>query len=355
MNKLELSQRDEEIFRLIMANYFEHGTPAASETLSKEMKKSAIASKGLSSATIRSVMADLEKKGLLDQPHTSAGRLPSSTGLRYYVDCLMECGEISTSHQKKIDDNFDSFHGGDYQTLLKRTSRLLALLSTYAGIVMIPRSPIVILKHIECIHIGTCRVLFIIVDQQGNVYNSLLHTDRDLTVSDLEKMTNTCNKIYYGLTLEEAKKKALEELMRVEIVGDSFYREAVTLSQEAFTFDCQNELIIEGEDRLMEAPDFEDVIKLKSLVYALREKDRVMNVLSRLSQSGQVNVVIGDESNQENIPDCGLVTIPYRRYHQAIGMLAVIGPMRMDYSRVVPLVRYTSIMLAKYLERNQVV
>lgn len=340
MNKL--SQRDIDILSLLISEYVATAIPIASGTIACS------GSTGLSSATIRNIMARLEDLGLLTHPHTSAGRVPTSAGLRYYVNTILNRRELSKEECDKIEKQF-SAEPANVEEALKRTGKILSLVSNYTGLVVMPKSDKITFKHMEFLPLSTGRLLGIFISREGIVHNRVIDIGEDFSYPDIEKISHYCNKIYYGYTLEDARKKAIEEFEEDRARYDRLISRALVWSKELLDDARREDMVVEGEARFLTAPEFADVEKLKQVMEALEEKKGIMHLLNRAAESDEISVFIGAESNYEPVANCSIVTTPYKKGGQIVGTLGVIGPMRMDYSHVIPTVDFTAKLVSSIL------
>lgn len=335
-----LSKRDQEILDILISDYISTAAPVGSKAIAGKHKGH------LSPATIRSVMSDLEEKGFLFQPHTSAGRVPTTQGFRYYIDCLLKCHDLSKEDREKV-RMFYNANELSADEVIARTSKLLSTISNYVGLIQTPGWNRIIFKQLEFIQLSRGRLLGIFVSQEGFVQNRVIEVSEEYSYPDLEKINRYCNSAFLGLTLEDARAKIAREL---EIVGDDYDRllaRALLFSQEVFSGVPDSDLIVEGESRLMEAPEFSNAARLRELLDILEEKKELLHLLDRCREVDGVRIFVGAETGRISaMESVSVVTSPYRKDGQVIGMIGVIGPTRMDYSRVVPIVDFT----AKVLE-----
>jgi heat-inducible transcriptional repressor len=339
-----LSKRDQEILQILISDYISTASPVGSRVISQKHGGR------LSPATIRSVMADLEKMGFLKQPHTSAGRIPTSQGLRYYVDCLLKCHDLSSEERDQVKGFFNT-DDLSVDDIMNRTSKLLSTISNYVGLIRTPGWDRIVFKQIEFIGLSRGRLLGIFVSQEGFVQNRIIEVSEEYSYPDLEKINRYCNAAFLGLTLEEAREKITRELEVAEGDYDKLLLRALLFSQEVFSGVPNADVIVEGESRLLGEPEFSNAARLKELLEILEEKKYLLNLLDRCREVDGVKIFVGaeaelqDEENQA-IESVSLVTAPYRKDGNILGTIGVIGPTRMDYSRVVSIVDFT----AKVLE-----
>lgn len=335
----DLSQRGRDILGLLIAQYISSAAPVGSESLAGRT--------GLSPATIRNAMADMEGAGYLTHPHTSAGRIPTAKGFRYYVDTLLEKRPLTKEECETIRGHYQ---GVEYSMLLDRTTKLLSAISNYAGLVLSAGMGDTIFKQVEFLRVGTRRVLGIFVTKDGAVRNMFIETGEDFTYPELDKISNYCNSSFYGLTLKDAREKMGRELKREELKYDRLIRHALLWSDELFSSAEGTELLVDGESRLLEAPEFKGhAEKLIGVMQALEEKRKIIHLLDQCAEAQGVKIFIGAESGYKDVADCSIVASNYRRNGKTVGVLGIIGPTRMDYSRVVPVVDFTAQLVGELL------
>ena len=338
-----LSKRDQEILEILISDYISSASPVGSKAISKKHNGR------LSPATIRGVMADLEQMGLLTQPYTSAGRIPTPQGMRYYVDCLLKCHDLSEEERRKVRRFYD-VPDLCADEIISRTSKILSAISNYVGLIRTPMWGKIAFKQLEFIRLSHNRLLGIFVSKDGMVENKIIEVSEDYSYADLEKINKYCNSAFMGLTLEEAKNKIFRELKIVRSDYDRLLAKALIYSQDVFAGVPYADVIVDGESHLLSAPEFSDARKLKGLLEMLEEKQQLLHILERCREAEGVSIFIGAEAAQKEgnpaLESVSVVAAPYRKDGQVLGTIGVIGPTRMDYSRVVPIVDFT----AKVLE-----
>lgn len=339
----QLPERDREILRLLIADYIATADPIGSRTISKKFAGH------LSPATIRNVMADLTERGLIAQPHPSAGRVPTDAGFRYYVESLLKRRELSEGEMEAIRQRCGNDERG-IGAVLQRTSRMLAAVSHYVGLVVTPRAERIVFKRIEFVPLSRRRILGILVSQEGIVENRLIEVSEELNYRELDRIANFCNRAFIGLSLDEALEKVRRELEAERADYDRLLRKAMIFSRQMLSGVGQAELVVDGEEQLLDEPEFAEAEKFRRLLDALEEKERVLHVLDRCREGDGVRIFIGADAEVEGVSGLGIVSAPYFKDGNAVGTLGVIGPVRMDYSRVVPIVDFTAKVLGDVLE-----
>jgi heat-inducible transcriptional repressor len=337
-----LTERSKKILEAIIEDYIVTAEPVGSRTITRRHGVS------LSPATVRNVMADLEEMGFLASPHTSAGRVPTDKAYRLYVDSLLAVRRIARGERDEIDKRC-RLSGKDIGEVLKETSRLLSSMSHYMGIVAAPRFTATILKHIEFVKLGGRRVLVILVSQNGIVQNKIVEADEEFAAEDMIRMTNYLNDLLNGLTVKEVRERLVEEMEKEKNRYDVLLAKALKLSEQTLS-DDDAELFIEGQANILEQPEFADVSKMKEMFRAFAEKGMLVRLLDRCMDAHGINIFIGAESHLNQMNGMSLITSTYMSGRNTVGVLGVIGPTRMGYAKVIPIVDYTAKLVSRMLE-----
>jgi len=340
-----LTDRDREVLEAIITDYIQTAEPVGSRTVSK---KSEI---GLSPATIRNVMADLEEMGFLTQPHTSAGRVPTDKAFRFYVDSILEVGKLKLVDRDRIEMGFQD-EGMDTNEIMKRASSLLSLLSKQTGVILAPRFGSNILKHIEFIKLREKTILVIIVCKSGEVQNKIIESDEHMSQDELDKYSRYLTEIMGGLNLVEARRKILEEMKKEKVLFDKLMYRALQLSQKALEDEGGGNLYIEGKTNILQSPEFADLEKMRTLLQAFEEKTKIVKLLDKALLARGMQIFIGAENEFNEMKDCSVIAAPYSRENFTLGTLGVIGPTRMDYPGIISIVDYTARIVGKILENT---
>ena len=338
-----LTDRDREVLEAIITDYIQTAEPVGSRTVSK---KSEIK---LSPATIRNVMADLEEMGFLTQPHTSAGRVPTDRAFRFYVDSILEVRQLKSADRGRIEMGFQN-EGMDTSEIMKRASSLLSLLSKQTGVILAPRFGSNIFKHIEFIKLREKTILVIIVCKAGEVQNKLIESDEHMSQDELDKYSRYLTEIMGGLNLVEARRKILEEMKKEKVLFDKLMYRALQLSQKALEDEGGGDLYIEGKTNILQSPEFADLEKMRSLLQAFEEKTKIVKLLDKALLAQGMQIFIGAENEFNEMKDCSVIAAPYSRENFTLGTLGIIGPTRMDYPSIIPIVDYTARIVGKILE-----
>ncbi len=338
----ELGRREREVLRAIVQDYIHSGEPIASQPLLARHDLEC------SPATVRNVMADLEALGFLEKPHASSGRIPTERGYRLYVDALLKVRPPTSADRERIEKVAQAAPAVD--SLLESTAELLHSLSHHAGVVTTPRPVSDPTRHLEFVRLREERVLAVFVSQAGIVTNKLVQLDFPMEASDLERAATYLNEKLAATPLGSLRDAILADMRADETTLHDLLAKALRLAEQTFAAPPGGgELLVEGEESFLEAPEFADVQKARALLRAFAEKDRILRVLDKALSGSSVQIFIGAESDFASVPDVSVVAAPYGRGEQVLGTLAVIGPTRMNYGRVIPLVDLTARELSRAL------
>lgn len=340
----ELNDRSREIFRQLVESYLETGQPVGSRFLSKRLDQR------LSPASIRNVMADLEDAGLLFSPHTSAGRLPTDAGLRVFVDALLELGELTEDERAAIQSRCAT-QGRSMQDVLSRASSTLSGLSAAAGIVLAPKADQP-LRHVEFVRLSPTSVLVVLVFEGGLVENRVIETGDTLAASDLVNATNYLSARLHGRTVGEARGEILAELENRKAELDEVTRRLV--EQGLATWgggDGPPSLIVSGHSNLLQdVHAIEDLERVRRLFGELEERESMARLLELTQKAEGVRIFIGSENKLFGLSGCSMVVAPYTNARREIvGAIGVIGPTRLNYARIIPIVDYTAQLVGRLI------
>lgn len=330
-----LDTRAAELLKLLIERYVVDGQPVGSRTLARA------AGLELSPATIRNVMADLEELGLVSSPHTSAGRIPTPQGYRYFVDTLLSPEPLPDEQLEHIAQELLA-RNQSAADLLQTTSTLLSRLSAMAGVVTVPKRNLAVLRRIEFLPLSDRRVLAILVVNQREVQNRVLDMDRDYTADELNRYANLLNEAYAGRDLPSLRRALVDELGEVQSRVNQLLREAARLADRALSDSEADDYVLAGGTNLLAFQELADLNRLRGLFDALDRKRDLLELFDQCLAASRVQIYIGGESGYKVLDDCSLVTAPYYVDGQVSGVLAVIGPTRMAYSRIIPLVAETA-------------
>jgi heat-inducible transcriptional repressor len=339
-----LSERSRQILEAIIDDYIRTAEPVGSRSVTRRHGLT------LSPATVRNVMSDLEEMGFLASPHTSAGRVPTDKAFRFYVDSLLQVRAIDRDQQDEIRNRYRG-RSRDVGEILKDTSRILSSISHYIGIVIAPRFAADVFRQIEFMQLCDRRILAILVSESGVVQNRIIESDEKLDSEDLVRMSNYLNNLLKGLTISEVKKRIVREMEDEKVRYDALLSRALKLSEQTLD-DSSAEVFIEGQVNILEQPEFADVEKMKDIFRAFEEKSQLLALLDRCMDAERVNIFIGTENFLSRMNRMSVVTAPYASGPNTLGILGVIGPTRMGYDRVIPIVDYTARILTELLGRE---
>ena len=340
-----LSNRDREILRDVVRSYIVRGEPVSSRTVARQ------AGLGVSAATIRNVMADLEEIGLLEQPHSSAGRVPSRAGFHYYIDSLMEAPELSPEERARIAEELAPSLG-DAEQLVGTTSHLLSRLSGQVGIVVTPAFGDTVLEAVDFVPLSGRRVLCVIVSQSGFVEHKLIESEEALSRDDLVRVANYLTENYRGLTLRAIRERLLALMKEERAQVDRLLSRAIQLASRGLGGSASPDLRLEGASTLLARREPSDVEKVKRLLETFAERQRLVELLARCVDGNGVRVMIGEDSDVTSDLGLTLVARAYGSGSQAKGTLGILGPSRMPYDRIIPLVDYLGEALSRALEES---
>lgn len=337
-----LTERSKKILEAIIEDYIGTAEPVGSRSISRRHGFS------LSPATIRNVMADLEELGFLASPHTSAGRIPTDKAFRFYVDSLLTVRGIDPELEELIRKQC-RLYGSDVGDILKETSKLLSSLSHYMGVVVTPRFNTTVFRHIEFIKLGGRRLLAILVSKSGIVQNKIIEADADLGLEELVRMSNYLNELLEGLTIAELRTRILREMQEEKVRYDEMLARALRLSEQTLG-ESGTEVFIEGQFNILNQPEFADVERMKDIFRTFEQKSQLISLLDRCMESEGVHIFIGSENYLDQMARMSVITAPYMSGSKTVGVVGVIGPTRMGYDRVIPIVDYTARLLSRLLD-----
>ncbi|EAS48701.1 heat-inducible transcription repressor HrcA [Aurantimonas manganoxydans SI85-9A1] len=345
---LPLDERSREIFRLIVESYLDIGEPVGSRMLSR------LLTNALSPASIRNVMSDLEALGLIYAPHVSAGRMPTELGLRFFVDAFLEVGDLGSSEREEIEEKVRvSGDGRPFESLLTEASQLLSGLSRGAGIVLTSKADLR-LKHIEFIRLEPTRALAVLVGANGEVENRILDLPAGVTASQLVEAGNFLNAHIVGRTLGEASEEIARLKDNTSSALDLLSRQLVEKGLAVWSgasADQPARLIVRGRANLLEnVTASEDIERLRLLFDDLETKSGIIELLGLAEKGNGVRIFIGSENKLFSLSGSSLVVAPYQGGGESvIGAVGVIGPTRLNYKRIVPMVDYTARIVSRLL------
>lgn len=343
--KLDLNERSLHLLKTLVERYIHDGQPVGSRILSKN------ANIKLSPATIRNVMADLEELGLIHSPHTSAGRIPTVKGYRFFVDSLLTVKPLESKTVNQLNDELKTADNAD--DIVNKASKILSEVTQMAGVVTLPKRDILCLRHIEFLPLSNTRVLVIFVTNEQEVHNKIIHTSKQFSEAELVQAANYLNAVYSGRSLASVRQAVVNELQQEQLQVNQGMIDAVNIAQQAFEQQPEEDYVLSGETNLMGINDLSDVGHLKQLFEAFSQKQGVIHILDQCLVADGVQIYIGEESGYQAFDQCSLVTSSYAINDKAVGVLGVIGPTRMAYEKVIPFVDVTAKLLGSALNPKE--
>jgi heat-inducible transcriptional repressor len=339
-----LNDRAAILLKQLVASYIDDGQPVGSRQLAQD------AGLDISSATIRNVMCGLEKKGLVVAPHTSAGRIPTEQGLRLFVDSLLEVQPIEEKLISRLQHQLDP--DMDVGELVNHASQMVSEMTQMAGIVSVPKQTHARLRHIEFLPLPDRRVLAILVTNEKDVQNKVLHLDKEYSAEELQLAANFLNQQFTGQDVHQIRESLLRDLDRSRQDVDNVMKTVVEVADKALSDDeiSQPEFIVQGETNLVRYNENTDREQLQHLFEIFDRKREMLGLFDRCVHSDGVKIFIGHEAGFEGLGDCSVITAPYSIDGNAVGVLGVIGPARMNYDQVIPVVDITAKLLGDALK-----
>lgn len=345
---MSLDPRAENVLKNLVETYIQQGQPIGSRTLSK------LPQLGVSSATVRNVMSDLEELGLIKAPHTSAGRIPTSQGYRLFVDSMIKASTLTQTAVAELSSRFQ--HETDPETLLAHASDVLSELTQFAGVVVLPSQSVARFHQLEFMRLSENRILTILVTEDGRVQNRVLPSVSDFTDSELVLAANYFNQRYKGSTLEEVRRLLISDMQHdndeMHQLNQSAMQAASRVISEEDDSNKKSDVVLSGEQKLLDVPDLCQIETLQKLFDAFKTKRDLLDLLDRSMKANGVSVFIGEESGYSALGECSVIASPYQVDGKILGTLGVVGPTRMSYSEVISIVDITSKLLSQALTQN---
>jgi heat-inducible transcriptional repressor len=335
MSGRTLGKRAQVLFKVLVERYIREGQPVGSKTLAEDTGLS------LSTATIRHVLADLEEQGYLHSPHTSAGRIPTARGYRLFVDALLtqhqpSYRELDTVRQK-LDPNLNT------QNLLTAASSLISNITSLTGLVTVPKQRSLSLTQLEFMPLSDNRILVVLVLNKNEVQNRIIYTKRVYSPAELQQASNYLNTHFAGKELSRLKKALKDKMQADKREMNQLLQSAIEMNEPAKDF------VVSGHAHLLDFADMSNLARLRELFDAFTQKHDILHLMDQCLKSEGVQLYIGEESGYAPLDECSVVTAPYSMNSEVVGVLAVIGPTRMDYQRIIPVVDITAKLLSAAL------
>ncbi len=336
-----MDKRAQILLKTLVEHYISDGQPIGSRTL---LQHSGL---DVSTATIRNVMSDLEQMGFIASPHTSAGRIPTQKGYRLFVDSLLTVQPLDAYAVNQLKSGLSS---PNQKELINSAADMLSQLTQFAGLVMIPKRQRVAFKHLEFLPLTEKRILVIIVTSDGNVQNRIILADKPYSASDLTQASNYFNAHFAGQTFEEVQQKLHAELKQMQTDMNKLMNAALEANKQA---DSTDGVVIAGERNLLHVDELStNVNSLRKLFDIFEQRASLMQLLDNSQRAAGIQIFIGGESGYLPLDECSMVTAPYEADGQVVGTLGVIGPTRMAYERVIPIVDVTAKLLSNALSNT---
>ena len=343
-----LGERAQHLLRILVETYIREGQPVGSRALSRESGLQ------LSSATVRNVMADLEELGFVASPHTSAGRVPTDKGYRFFVDTLLQLRPLDEAATAEIRRQVEASRDSSTD-LIPAVSQLLSSATRLAGVVTLPRTRSASITQVEFVALSENRVLVVLVFNDREVQNRIIQLERRYSPDELKRASSYLNEQFRGRTLREVRQEILRQLSEAHAHLNQIMLEAISVAQQVFESGGEDRLeyVIKGETNLMGMAELSSVEKLRRLFEAFNEKRDFLHLLDHSLKAEGVQIFIGHESGYQILDDCSVVTAPYADGESVVGVLGVIGPTRMAYERVIPIVDMTAKLLGAALNSRR--
>ena len=341
MTEPAINERAQTLLKCLVERYIRDGQPVGSRTLSKEMNL------GLSPATVRNVMSDLEDCGLIKAPHTSAGRIPTVQGYRLFVDSLLTVKPLRGIDIDKLKLEFDLDPNSD--GVINSVSSLLSSVTQLAGIVTVPKKGQLTLRHVEFLPLSANKVLVIIVINEQEVQNQVIQTARNFSDSELQQAANYLNSEFAGQNLSDIRESMFKAMEQTREDMRNVMMTAMAMADQVLETSKNADYILAGQTNLMNYAEMGNVDKLKHLFETFNTKQDILHLLDQSIHAEGIQIFIGEESGYEALDDCSVITAPYKAKDGVIGVLGVIGPTRMAYDRIIPVVDVTARLLSSVL------
>ncbi|MDH3632027.1 MAG: heat-inducible transcriptional repressor HrcA [Gammaproteobacteria bacterium] len=343
--KYELDERAQVLLRELINSYTRDAQPVGSKNLAE------LSGLDVSSATIRNIMAKLEDMGLVNSPHTSAGRVPTEAGYRFFIDSLLEVDNLETASRRVISDTFSADKTSS--DLIHSATDILSRITHLAGIVSMTHTAPAEVRHIEFMKLSDRRVLVILVINKDDVHNKVIHVERDYSDLELQQAAQTLSRYLIGRSFESARKKLLDELSGLRTDVNSILEPVLEAMEEVCSMTAHDDLLTSGETNLLQYAELSDINKLRSLFKVFNEKTDLLKLLDGCTSAEGVEIFIGSESGYSVLSDCSVVGAPYEIKGEIVGVLGVIGPTRIAYEQVIPIVDVTARLLTSALNTQK--
>ena len=343
--KYELDQRAQFLLKQLIISYTRDAQPVGSKNLVE------LSGLDVSSATIRNIMARLEDLGLVDSPHTSAGRIPTEAGYRFFIDSLLEVNDLGKSATKAISDSFSTDKTSN--DLIQSASDILSSITHLTGIISLTHSAPAEIRHLEFMRLSDRRILVILVINQDDVHNKVIQVDRDYTDMELNQAAQTLSRYLIGRDFRSARDQLLNELSELRVDVNTIMESVLKAMEEVCSDSIHDDLVTSGESNLFQYAELSDIKKLQNLFNVFNQKTDLLKLLDGCTSADGVEIFIGSESGYSVLSDCSVLGAPYQIDGQVVGVLGVIGPTRIAYEQVIPIVDVTAKLLSSALNTQK--
>ena len=343
--KYELDQRAQYLLKQLIISYTRDAQPVGSKNLAE------LSGLDVSPATIRNIMSRLENLGLIDSPHTSAGRIPTDDGYRFFIDSLLEVNDLGNSARKVISDSFSSDKTSN--DLIQSASDILSSITHLTGIISLTHSAQAEIRHLEFMRLSERRILVILVINQDDVHNKVIHVDRDYSDIELNQAAQTLSRYLIGRDFVSARNQLLEELSELRGDVNSIMETVLRAMEEVCRDSGHDDLVTSGESNLLQYEELTDINKLRNIFKVFNEKTELLKLLDGCTSADGVEIFIGSESGFSVLRDCSVLGAPYQVDGKVVGVLGVIGPTRIAYEQVIPVVDITAKLLSSALNTQK--
>ncbi len=330
-----LNERKQQILRAVVINYVKTAEPVGSRTVSRSHKM------GLSSATIRNEMADLEELGYLVQPHTSAGRIPTQLGYRYYVDNLMDLDDLSADEDLVLSSSLSAEKMREIEQIINNSARVLSSATNQTSLIMGPQFKKSAFHQLRILPLDEKRSLVVLITDTGFIKNKVIDMQQQLSQTELHQVVTYLNQKLYGLTIDQVTTSLINELKRDLFRRLEILEQAFILLEESLKEEKQIRVFLGGTTNILNQPEFKDVDKIRRMLNLFEQEPLLFKILEDTSSESDNDIVvrIGAENEHEDIKECTLITGTYKIHDKTLGTVGVLGPTRMDYSRVINVMR----------------
>lgn len=338
---MQLGKRKLQILHAVIDDYICSGEPVGSRTIAKKYGM------GISPATIRNEMSDLEEMGYLQQPHTSAGRIPSDKAYRLYVDKLMKTRMLTAAEAEHIKKIYEQ-RTAEVEKIIEQVAKILSDITSYTSVVLGPRLNKVLIRHIELIPVDGQYALLLVVTSAGIIKDTIIRIPGDIDAGYLKRISNMLTAHYHNKTFDEVNLNFISDVQKEMLRQREFFNSLVDALTESIARKEQSDIYLGGTANIFNFPEYQDVMKARAFLNLMEQKDLLYNLLSRFDKEG-VMVVIGTENEYHEMQECSVVMTTYSIGNKVLGTMGLIGPTRMEYSKAVSIIRYVGESVSKYL------